>query len=133
MSKARDRRLQERSGLKEFFETAIEELRLNPVCQNCGSPINFNYQPHHNVAHILPKQRYKSVNSHPDNRLFLCASKDFKKACHEKFDTGPSVAVEMPCFKIAVKKFQSFKDEVVERGKFFNILVEYGTNENSTE
>lgn len=124
-SKAKEKRKQERADLPEFFTAAIEELRLNPVCQNCGGRINSTYEPVRNVAHILPKQRYKSVAAHPDNRLFLCAGKDSQQSCHERFDSGISAVVEMPCFTLVVEKFKKFQDKVTERGKLFLTLAEY--------
>lgn len=113
-----------REGYAEFFQEAIEELKKNPVCQNCGERISVSYEPVRNIAHILPKQRYKSVAIHPDNKLFLCSSKDFQNSCHEKFDSGVSTMVKMPCFKLAVEKFEKFKDQVTENGKLFHILAE---------
>lgn len=123
-SKTKEKRKQERSGLPEFFAAAIEELKMNPVCQNCGGQINVHYEPVRNIAHILPKQRYKSVMAHPANKLFLCAGKDFQKACHERFDSGISSMAEMPCFALAIEKFKKFQDKVTERGKLFLILAE---------
>lgn len=118
-------RKKERAGYPKFFRTAIFELKENPVCQNCNQPINASFEPHHNIAHILPKSRYKSVATHPDNKLFLCASKDNRNGCHEKFDSGVTNMMEMKVFSLAVEKFQKFKDKVTENGKLFHILDDY--------
>lgn len=123
--KTKQKRQKERENYPKFFRMSIEELKKDPRCQNCGEKINASFQPHHNIAHILPKQRYKSVATHPDNKVFLCASKDYRNACHEKFDSGASAMVEMPVFLLAVEKFQRFKDKVTENGKLFHILSEY--------
>lgn len=123
-TKVKEKRKASREGLPEFFATAIEELRLSPFCQNCGGRINISYEPVRNIAHILPKQRYKSVMTEPLNRLFLCAGKDGAGAsCHERFDSAPSEMVEMPCFPLAVEKFKKFQEKVVERGKLFFIFA----------
>lgn len=124
-SKRKKIRAEERKGLPEFFITSISELKEKPFCQNCGERINTSFEAHHNIAHILPKSRYKSVMTHPDNKLFLCASKDNRNACHEKFDSSLSAMMEMPVLETAVEKFQKFKDEVAENGKLFHILDEY--------
>ena len=123
--KTQARRKEERAGYPKFFRLSIEELKLSPTCQNCGGSINYDYEPVRNIAHILPKQRYKSVATHPENKLFLCASKDNRNACHERFDSGVSSMKEMPVFPLAIKKFQKFKGEVAENGKLFHILAEY--------
>mgnify|MGYP001558445277 CR=1 FL=1 len=119
-----EKRKRERAGLPEFFALAIEELRLQPICQNCRGRININYEPVRNIAHILPKQRYKSVMTHPDNKLFLCAGKDGQSSCHERFDSGVSAMTEMPCFALAAENFKKFQDKVTERGKLFLIFAE---------
>jgi len=123
--KTRAKRKKEREDYPEFFETAIKELARSPWCQNCGGKIQVWSNPHHNIAHILPKQRYKSVATNQNNKLFLCASKDEQNACHERFDSGTSSMLEMTVFQLAVEKFKTFKEEVAENGKLFHILSEY--------
>jgi hypothetical protein len=108
----------------DFFDKAIKEMQQNPFCENCGGRININYLPHHNVAHILPKQRFKSVATHDSNKMFLCAGKDGLKSCHEQFDSGYSTMMEMPVFEIAKKRFEIFKDEITEKGKLFHIFTD---------
>jgi transcription elongation factor Elf1 len=116
----------ERSGLPKFFEDAITELRKNPICSNCGKSINSNYMPHWNIAHILPKQKYKSVMDHPLNWIPLCSSKDTNGIgdCHSYFDSNINDIPNMNCFGIAKDKFEKFKTDVMERGKIFTIFEE---------
>lgn len=124
-SKTAIRRKKEREDFPEFFHQAITGLKHRPWCQNCGAKINTNYKPHHNIAHILPKSRYKSVATHPDNKLFLCASKDDQNSCHEKFDGGFSNMMKMKVFPLAAEKFKKFREKVTENGKLFHILDDY--------
>jgi hypothetical protein len=114
----------ERSDLPEFFEKAIVELNNNPKCANCGCTINSNYNPHWNIAHILPKHTYKSVMAEELNWIPLCSSKDRidGKSCHNDFDANISSIADMPCFIIAKEKFNKFKSKVAERGKIFHIF-----------
>lgn len=123
--KNQEKRKEERKGLPNFFESAIEDLQKNPFCQNCGGKINSSYQPHWNVSHILPKSKYKSVMAHPENYLLLCSSKDDTgRSCHNEFDdNGVSHIPTMHCFKLAKEKFEKFREEVLEKGKEFNIFV----------
>lgn len=116
-------RKKKREGYSEFFDEAISLMMHSPFCDNCGMTINVVYQPHHNIAHILPKQRYKSVATNSHNIVFLCASKDGGPACHERFDNGYTSMMEMPVFALALKKFEFFKKDVTENGKLFHIFA----------
>lgn len=122
--KTKEKRKAERVGLPKFFDDAIEELKRNPVCVNCGCKINANYNPHWNIAHILPKSKYKSVMTHPENFIILCSSKDQENGidCHTRFDNNIMDIPSMPCFPMAKEKFEKFKPDCLERGKIFTIF-----------
>jgi len=124
--KNKQKRKETRSELPDFFNSAIEELQKNSTCCNCGRKINSSYMPHWNIAHILPKQKYKSVMSHPLNWIPLCSSKDSDGVsdCHNYFDSNILEIPNMQCFKYAKEKFDKFKGEVIERGKIFSIFDE---------
>jgi DNA-directed RNA polymerase subunit RPC12/RpoP len=125
-TKNREKRKAERARLPMFFENAIIDLEEKPMCQNCGHKINTRYEPIRNIAHILPKSKYKSVMAHPQNFIFLCSSKDREDGldCHHRFDNSIRSIPNMLCFGPAKKKFEIFKDEVVERGIIFRIFEE---------
>lgn len=116
------KRREERKGLPEFFTYAIEDMKSNPFCQNCGARINTSRHPVNNIAHILSKSVYKSVSCHKENYLFLCSDKDEASSCHEKFDSCMSVRQEMRVFELARTKFLSFSDDCVERGHERNVF-----------
>lgn len=122
--KRREKRKKEREDLPDFFQDSIEELKDKPVCANCGCSINVNYLPHTNIAHILPKSRYKSVMSNKYNFILLCSFKDNEdgSSCHYHFDNNINDIPLMPCFKEAKRKFNLFKDEVKEKGKILDIF-----------
>jgi hypothetical protein len=124
--KRKSKRKAEREGLPKFFEEQIAGLEQIRSCQNCGCFINVNYEPIRNIAHILPKSKYKSVMTHPLNALFLCSDKDQgpEGDCHYKFDNNIKDIPKMKCFSVAKNRFELFKDEVVERGIIFRIFEE---------
>lgn len=124
--KNREKRKAQRAGLPEFFKNAIEELEKNPRCVNCGCVINTSYEPIRNIAHILPKSKYKSVMTHPLNWVPLCAAKDhsISNDCHYLFDNRILEIPTMLCYHLAKSRFEKFKSEVVERGKIFSIFEE---------
>ena len=105
-----------RESYSWFFDAMIKILVRNPKCENCGSNINYNFMPHSNIAHILPKQKYKSVATNENNIMFLCAGKSDSESnnCHHKFDSDISGRVKMPIWESVVKRFQLFKDEITE-------------------
>lgn len=122
-SKTKERRREERSGLPLFFKNAIEDVRHNPICVNCRCRIEVNHNLHWNVAHILPKSKYKSIMSHPDNYIILCSSKDSEgQDCHSKFDNSIENMPKMHCYQEAKTKFLKFKNKCLERGKIFTIF-----------
>lgn len=123
-AKNKKKRKEERSGLPEFFEKAIEDLCERPICENCGSRINAGFFPASNIAHILSKRRYKSVMDHPDNYVLLCSGKDDANGCHEKFDNDIEGRVNMPVFTIAKKKFEKFSPFCLEKGAERTIFEE---------
>lgn len=111
------KRRDQRQGLPTFFVAAVEELKKNPFCENCGCKINAEFQPQFNIAHILSKSNYPSVNDDQRNKLFLCSSKDFGgNFCHEQFDKSKSHRENLPVFKLAVERFKTFGDNVKEFG-----------------
>lgn len=123
--KSKEKRLEERKDFPKFFQDAIEKLKLNPVCQNCGGKINANYEPAWGVCHLLSKGKYKSVATHPDNYVFLCSSKDPNtNYCHEDFDGNIKDRPNMPVYPIAKEKYLKFRDQVLEFGNERTIFEE---------
>lgn len=118
--KAVNKRKVEREGLPEFFKSQIELLVGKPFCENCGCRINYNLHPVNNIAHILPKRKYKSVMKNPNNVLFLCDTKDHPtskpKSCHFQYDSSISQRPFMPVFNIAKNKFDEMRDDILESG-----------------
>ncbi len=101
----------------EFFSSLIPSLEAQGVCENCGCRLNVNYNPFWNMAHILPKSKYKSVAEERLNILFLCSQKDWNtNRCHERFDSGPSTRKEMPVYELSRQRYEQFKDKVTEVG-----------------
>ena len=108
-----------------FFKYAIEVMNKVPYCENCGGKIDMSYNTYWNIAHILPKSKYKSVATNPYNNLFLCSSKDNTgRDCHREYDNNIEDIVNMPCFAEAKRKFEIFKPNILERGKLFRIFEE---------
>jgi transcription elongation factor Elf1 len=112
-----------KTDYRPFFDTMIEELRGKPFCENCGCRIKVDYLPHFNVAHILSKQKYKSVALEPNNIIFLCSSKDKENVgCHEIYDSGLEQRSLMPVFSTAKERLEKIADKITEKGKERNVF-----------
>lgn len=112
-----------KTDYKPFFEGMIEELVSKPFCENCGCRIKTDYLPHFNIAHILSKQKYKSVALEPNNIIFLCSSKDKEGVgCHEIYDSGLEQRSLMPVFSTAKERLEKITDKIIEKGKERNVF-----------
>lgn len=113
LNRARQKRVDTRSLIKEqlnkWFENATEELRRCPYCEECGEYIPAAYF-RHATAHVLPKAIFRSVATHPANRLFLGAG----CGCHSKFDSAWSNAQEMKVWPKAEKIFLIIYPDIAE-------------------
>lgn len=100
-----------RTDLTVFFASQI--LTMPERCENCNELLGaYNATTRKAcIAHILPKGKnngnFKSVACHPLNRMFLgpfCG-------CHHKWDHAKAEErAKMPCYKIAIERFDQFKD-----------------------
>lgn len=77
------KREQEREGLGSFFIARVKHIKKTQAkCQECGAPLKGDISE---VAHILPKQKFKSIMRNPKNVLYLCGYWS-SNGCHTKFD-----------------------------------------------
>lgn len=84
------------------------------ICENCNKEI---YRlTSSNIAHILPKNVFKSVSLEYYNYLLLCGD------CHGTFDSSYSKAITMPCFTKALQRYNIFKSSIKENHKILNFF-----------
>lgn len=94
------------ASLSEWFDQRRKEM--TGVCCNCGngshkhSDVYFRFS----IAHVLPKNIFKSIAVHPSNCLELCIT------CHTFYDRSFADAAKMPCFPLAVEKFKLFENDI---------------------
>lgn len=106
----------EKISLDTFFEYQSTKAMTvgNSKCQNCGVSImndlcsNEIWVQRRVLAHIIPKSKFISVSDHIFNCLFMCWQ------CHSYYDSSWSKAVNMPIFKLAIERYNQFKDLVTE-------------------
>lgn len=100
----------------EFFEEHVENIEY---CENCGLDLR-RKRSGKNVAHILPKSKFKSVAKHDKNVMYLCTTfdrSDGKTGCHESYDSSWTKARQMDVFRIAKERLGEFRDQVKEASK----------------
>lgn len=120
--KAREERSESRSCLEDFYIRHIERISATkPKCLNCGVVLLGHVSE---VAHILPKSKYKSVQCDDDNVVDLCGF--LQNNCHGKFDNSPKeIVASMKCFPYIVEKLELIKPRV-EETIHLKILERYG-------
>ena len=95
-------------------------------CSNCGGVScknNDNYYKFSN-AHILPKEFFKSVKTHPLNCIELCY---FENGCHPKMDNKLLDLTEMSCWDEIITKFVAMYPSIAENEKrrIPSVLLQY--------
>lgn len=97
-------------NLKDWYNYQID--RSTWVCDNCGELIDhFSEEARHAAqAHILPKHLFRSVATHPLNRLHL--GNGWGCDCHSKYDHSFKTAQQMPVMAWALVLFQQFAEEI---------------------
>ena len=132
-AKKRNQRIASKlKALPENIEMADKHIRQNEWyinqrgrmvgrCCNCGksSPKNNDKYFKWGIMHILPKSLFPSVAMDDDNWVEGCI------LCHTEFDKSLEGASKMPMFKLAVAKYEKFKNKILETHKFKNIFEEY--------
>ena len=81
--KGLEKRKAERECLSEFFIRHVNKIKTEKLhCANCEEQLKGDVSE---VAHILPKQYFKSVMCSDENVNYLCSWKSINN-CHGKFD-----------------------------------------------
>jgi len=120
----------EKKQLNEFFEQ--ESIKIPFNCQGCNKPLyaKNKFGKRCVTAHILPKAYFKSVSTNSDNIFYLGAAILGVCSCHDNWDNkGAEDRVKMPCYKLAVERFEKFKhlltdSELIKAYKYLNIKVD---------
>lgn len=82
--KGLEKRQLERACLPEFFIRHVEKIKTEKLCcANCGDKLKGDVSE---VAHVLPKQYFKSIMCSDLNVLYLCGYLSIGQ-CHTKMDS----------------------------------------------
>lgn len=109
--KGLEKRKGERACLPEFFQKHIE-IAKTKYCEECGAKLSGNASE---IAHVLPKQYFKSVMCSDLNVLYLCGMYSGNQ-CHTNFDNFPQEKVkQMKIFPKVQEIFQELKKDITEK------------------
>ena len=109
--KALEKRKLERACLPEFFQKHIE-IAKGKCCEECGSKLKGNVSE---IAHVIPKQYFKSVMCSDLNILYLCGLYSDNN-CHSNYDNFAQEKVkEMNIFPKIQKVFKELEKTITEK------------------
>ena len=112
------------ADLKRWFEDRRKELTGR--CAHCGgrSCKDSDQYWKFSIAHILPKNIFKSVATHPLNYIELCF---FNNSCHTNFDNKTLDIMDLNCFDTVIQRFVAIYPaiDVKERRYIPDVLLQY--------
>lgn len=86
-----EKRKLEREGFAEFYQKHISIIKdKNLHCEGCGERLIGDVSE---VAHILPKNFFKSICTEDKNIVYLCSWKSSNN-CHGTFDNSKNEKVQ---------------------------------------
>lgn len=96
-----------------FFKKHVDFIINNGVvCSECGVKLRGNTSE---VAHILPKNYYKSIATCDDNVVYLCGLFSVDN-CHSSFDSSRADKIkEMKIYPILQERFKLLLDRITEK------------------
>ena len=111
IKKYSEKRKIDRACLEEFFKRHIE-IAKSKCCEECESKLKGNVSE---IAHIIPKQYFKSVMCSDVNVLYLCGLYSDNN-CHSNYDNFPQEKVkEMNIFPKVQKIFKELQESITEK------------------
>ena len=111
INKYSEKRKLERACLPEFFQKHIE-IAKSKFCEECGSKLKGNVTE---IAHVIPKQYFKSVMCLDINVFYLCGLYSDNN-CHSNYDNFPQEKVkEMNIFPKIKKIFKELQESITEK------------------
>jgi len=82
-AKSREKRIEERKDFPEFFQKHIQIIKDGKLsCEECGERLKGDVSE---IAHILPKSKFKSISTNDLNVIYLCGMYS-NNNCHHNFD-----------------------------------------------
>lgn len=115
------------SGNAELTRWFIDRrAEMKGFCLHCGGKSCKNSDQYFkfSIAHILPKNIFKSVKTHPLNWIELCF---WPPSCHTNFDNKALDIMDLNCFDTVIKRFVAMYSDIAakERKYIPDVLLQY--------
>jgi len=113
---------------KAVLDRWFKDIRpeMTGICAHCGGGTcafdNSMYK--FSIAHILPKNIFRSVMVHPLNWIELCF---WPPSCHTNFDNLSLDIIELNCFSLVIDRFVQMYPSIhrTERRFIPSALLQY--------
>lgn len=114
--------------LDRWFQARRKEM--GGRCLNCGEKTTKHQDQWYKsgIAHILPKNIFKSIKTHPLNWVELCF---WKNNCHGNYDNHMIDITELNCYALVIERFLAIYPDIdpKERKYIPDALLQYVKNE----
>lgn len=114
--------------LQKWFEERREEM--TGLCAHCGGVSCKNSDKYYkrSAAHILPKNIFESVKTHPKNFIELCF---WAPSCHTMYDNKLLDIMDLNCFHEVIEKFIAIYPDIAKKERKYipDVLLQYVRNE----
>lgn len=114
--------------LDRWFQARRKEMK--GYCIHCGEKTTKHQDQWYkcSIAHILPKNLFKSVKTHPLNWIELCF---WKNNCHANYDNHILDITELNCYDLVIERFIAMYPDIdpKERKYISDVLLQYVKNE----
>jgi len=110
--KGREKRIEERKDFPEFFQKHIQIIKDGRLCcEECGERLKGDVSE---IAHVLPKSKFKSISTNDLNVIYLCGMYS-NNNCHSCFDNWPQEKIkEMNIFPKVCELFKKLEQQITE-------------------
>jgi len=111
--KGLEKRKADREGYAEFFQKHAQVIRSEQkCCEECGNRLQGEVSE---IAHIVPKNLFKSIATEDRNVLYMCG-RFSENQCHSKYDESKlEVIEEMKIFPLVVERFKELEEKITEK------------------
>lgn len=110
--------------LTRWFKERREEM--TGICANCGNISCRDSEDYFkfSIAHILPKNIFKSVATHRLNWIELCF---WGNSCHTNMDNKTLDIMDLNCFAIVIERFVAMYPDIDKKERRYipDVLLQY--------
>lgn len=107
---------EEKQKLNVFFASQL--LDIPKTCENCGERLDRSnpFAIRSQTCHILPKSKFKSIATNPQNKVFMCCFHGCNG--HGNWDNlDAEKRKSMKVYTLAIERFRTFENELTQSEK----------------